>query len=198
MDNMIYIKEYPEPQINYKEVCHYYGNAYPNDEERTLLDLCIGESEGSFTYKVCFRVFPVRIIRKDVDLGFIRLSSANLARNLSGCDRAVLFSATVGVEIDRLIARYSKISPAKALCFQAIGSERIEALCNAFCNDLKNEYGAVKPRFSPGYGDLSLECQKEIFRVLDCERKIGLTLTDSLLMMPSKSVSAFVGIRKGE
>ena len=198
MNNMIFVREYPEPQINYKEVCCYYGNASPNNEEKALLDICLKEAEGAFTYKICFSLFPIHIERKDVDFGFIRLNSANLARNLSGCDKAVVFSATVGVEIDRLIARYSKISPAKALCFQAIGSERIEALCNAFCNDLKNEYGAVKPRFSPGYGDLSLECQKEIFRVLDCERKIGLTLIDSLLMMPSKSVSAFVGIRKGE
>ena len=52
----------------------------------------------------------------------------------------------------------------------------------------------MKPRFSPGYGDLSLEMQRDIFRVLDCPRKIGLTLNESLLMSPSKSVTAIIGI----
>ena len=50
-----------------------------------------------------------------------------------------------------------------------------------------------KPRFSPGYGDLSLEVQKEIFSLLDCPRKIGVSLGDSLLMTPSKSVTAIIG-----
>lgn len=51
-----------------------------------------------------------------------------------------------------------------------------------------------RPRFSPGYGDLPLSAQREIFAVLDCGKRIGLMLNDSLLMSPSKSVTAFVGI----
>ena len=47
---------------------------------------------------------------------------------------------------------------------------------------------------SPGYGDLALDVQKDIFALLDCERQIGLTLGDSLLMSPGKSVTAFAGI----
>ena len=79
--------------------------------------------------------------------------------------------------------------------FQALGAERIESLCDTFCNDMNNELGVrLKPRFSAGYGDLPLEVQKDIFRVLDCPRKIGLTLNDSLLMSPTKSVTAIVGI----
>ena len=198
MSNMIFTREYQNIQINYKEICRYYGTVTPGIEEKTLLDSCIKEAEDSFSYKVCFGIFPLKISEKDVDIGFTALCSENLAKNLSGCNNVVLFSATVGVEIDRLIARYSRLSPSKSLCFQAIGAERIEALCDKFCSDLKSEYGSIKPRYSPGYGDLSLECQKEIFRVLDCERKIGLTLTDSMLMTPTKSVTAFVGIKKGE
>ena len=79
--------------------------------------------------------------------------------------------------------------------FQAIGAERIEALCDAFCDDISKEYNiAIKPRFSPGYGDLPLECQKDIFAVISPEKHIGLTLTDSMLMSPSKSVTAIVGL----
>ena len=90
--------------------------------------------------------------------------------------------------------RYTSLSPAKALFFQAIGAERIESLCDTFCAELKENGLQLRPRFSPGYGDLPLDLQKDLFRVLDCSRKIGLTLNESLLMSPSKSVTAIIGI----
>ena len=52
----------------------------------------------------------------------------------------------------------------------------------------------LRPRFSPGYGDFSLEHQREFFRILEVQKKIGVTLTESLLMMPSKSVTAVIGL----
>ena len=54
----------------------------------------------------------------------------DLSKNLQGYDKAVFFVATVGIEIDRLIKKYSVLSPTKAVIFQAIGAERIESLCN--------------------------------------------------------------------
>jgi cobalamin-dependent methionine synthase I len=51
-------------------------------------------------------------------------------------------------------------------------------------------------RYSPGYGDLPLEMQREIIRALDCGRTIGVTLTESLLMQPSKSVTAVIGMKE--
>jgi cobalamin-dependent methionine synthase I len=57
---------------------------------------------------------------------------------------------------------------------------------------------ALRPRFSPGYGDLPLELQTNLFKVLDCQHFIGLTLNDSMLMSPSKSVTAIVGLRERE
>ena len=61
---------------------------------------------------------------------------------------------------------------------------------------IKKEKGVIRPRFSPGYGDLPIEIQKDIFRALDCPRRIGLTLNENLLMSPTKSVSAIIGIVK--
>ena len=78
--------------------------------------------------------------------------------------------------------------------FQAIGTERIESRCDEFCNYIEKEYGYTAPRFSAGYGDFPLDIQKEIFDVLDPGRKIGVTLNQSMLMSPSKSVTAIVGI----
>ncbi|MBR1820913.1 MAG: Vitamin B12 dependent methionine synthase activation subunit, partial [Clostridia bacterium] len=55
----------------------------------------------------------------------------------------------------------------------------------------------LRPRFSPGYGDFSLDCQPGLFRLLGVQKRIGVTLTDSLLMIPTKSVTAVIGISDG-
>ena len=115
---------------------------------------------------------------------------------MQGCSTAVFFVATIGLEIDRLIMKYSSLSISKAISFNALGTERVESLCDNFCSDLNKEYnGRTTLRFSPGYGDLPLEMQKDIFALLNCEKNIGVSLNESLLMSPSKSVSAIVGIK---
>ena len=195
MSTVVLSKIYKDLPFCEKEILRYAGCKNSNDEISLLLKKCINEAKDIFSYKVCYCEAPVTINKNICDFELIRCESEKLALNLKGCEKAVIFAATIGVEIDRLIAKYGKLSPSKALVFQAIGAERIEALCNSFCSDLEKEYTLkLKPRFSPGYGDLSLDFQKDIFGVLDCERKIGLTLNNSLLMSPSKSVTAIVGI----
>ena len=135
-----------------------------------------------------------------MDLGFATTTSRDLQKNLAGCSSGLVFAATVGLGIDRLIARYARISPTKALLFQAIGAERIESLCEVFCRELSEDQGEylLHPRFSPGYGDLPLAFQKDIFARLDCPKNIGLHLNQSLLLSPTKSVTALVGREKRE
>ncbi len=202
MENTVYTKIYTPPSWNRKEILRYAGVFGSAPEIEALVDSCIAEAEREMTYKVCYSYFALKSDGSVLDLGFAKTNSLHLGKNLAGCERILLFAATVGLGIDRLIKRYGKVSPAKALVFQAIGAERIESLCEAFAKDIPKECAeggfAARPRFSPGYGDLPLEIQKDIFAVLDCPRKIGLTLNDSLLMSPTKSVTAIIGIKKGE
>jgi len=191
---MIFIKNYNESPINQKEILRYIGSNQ-NKETIKLVEECIDETRDIIKYKVCYCELNVSINNNICDFGSFEISSKNLSQNLKGCKRVIVFGATLGIEFDRIIAKYSKLSPAKALIFQGIGAERTEALCNVFCEDIAKEYGVSKrPRFSPGYGDLPLETQREVFSILDCERKIGIILNDSLLMSPTKSVTAFVGL----
>lgn len=189
---MAFIKKYTFKQcgeFNKKEISRYAGNL----QDEALLGECISEVSDKLVYNVCYQKFPFEKQCETLSLGFAQVNSADLAKNLDGCDGILLFAATVGVELDRLIMKYCKISPVKALIFQAIGAERIEKLCDQFCKDMAKEEN-IKPRFSPGYGDLPLDLQKEIFAALDCGKNIGLTLNDSMLMSPTKSVTAIVGI----
>lgn len=185
------------PAVSQKEILRYAGC---KGEERKILSLveeCMREVENKLSYRVCYGKLPVSMQESKVDFGAFSFFSSSLAKNLSGCNEAVFFAATVGIELDRMIERYSRLSPAKAVIFDAIGAERIEALCDAFCHNFAEEESTkLSPRFSPGYGDLPLAAQKDIFAVLGCEKRIGLVLNDSLLMSPSKSVTAIVGLKE--
>lgn len=172
-----------------------YAKIYNTLEFDDLIKECISEVENKLSYKVCYGVFDVEINDNIVDFGEIVVNSKDLASNLKGANIGVIFASTIGIEIDRFINKYSKISQTKALIFQAIGAERIETLANAFNKEINLLYGETKPRFSPGYGDFSIEYQREIFKILNCYKNIGLTLNDSLIMSPSKSVTAIIGIK---
>ena len=192
---MVITKNYNAPVFNEKEILRYAGCKGNIDNVGKLLCECKEEAGGRFSYRVCWLPLNASINGGYCDFGIFAVKSKDLARNLDGCDKAVIFAATVGVEIDRMIAKYSALSPAKALMFDAIGTERIESLCDMFCEDISKELKKfARPRFSPGYGDLDLSFQKEVFSVLNCQKHIGLTVTDSLIMSPSKSVTAIVGL----
>lgn len=195
----VLVKAYGAPAIDRREILRYAGAGAASPELDRLLDECLGEVERELHYRVCYGVFPVSLRADALDLGFTEVRSRDLKKNLEGCESIVLFAATVGLAPDRLIARYSRTAPARALIHQAIGAERVESLCDSFCREIGAEFAAkglsARPRFSPGYGDLPLDMQREIFRALDCPKRIGLTLSSSLLMSPTKSVTAIIGIR---
>ena len=194
----VILKEYAAPDINKREVLRYMGCKESSLEIDALIDRAISLCEESLTYKVCFAEFDLSIEEDICDLSFAKVKSHDLSKCLQGCEKAVIFGATVGLSLDRLILRYGKTQPSLSVCLQAIGAERIEALCDEFCLEMKEKYGAhgkrLRPRFSAGYGDLPLEFQRNIFATLSCEKQIGLTLNDSLIMSPTKSVTAIIGI----
>lgn len=195
MISAVKLRIYEAPPFNEGEILRYAGCRRNGDAETvSLMRSVIAEASASLSYKVCYTKLPVVISDAECDFGAFRLESADLAKNLEGCGSAVVFAATVGFGIDRLITKYSRLSPARALMLQALGAERIEALCDTFCGELEKEYGHLRPRFSPGYGDVPLSAQDHIFALLEPSKKIGLCLNDSLLMSPTKSVTAFVGI----
>ena len=198
MMNIVCEKTYPTPLWNVKEILRYAGCKRATEDLIKLVGALINEVGDKLKYKVCYAEFPLKITDDIIDLEFIRFKSNDLCKTFENCKSVIVFTATVGIEIDRLIEKYGKISPSKAVILDALGAERIEALCDAFCEDMslvvKDRNLQIKPRFSAGYGDVPLEIQKDIFRVLDCHRKIGVTLNESLLMSPSKSVTALIGL----
>jgi hypothetical protein len=189
------MREFPLPALRRSEILRYMGCKSEDGQMAALVNEALALCQGVFTPRVCFSEFEISEKEGSLDLGFAVTHSRDLAKNLCGCKKMILFCATVGHGIDRLTVRHSRLSPSLALCLQSVGAEAIEAVCREFCEYLADEYGSkLRPRFSAGYGDLPLRLQKDIFRALGCEKRIGVTLNESLLMSPTKSVSAIIGI----
>lgn len=196
---MIQIKKCSPAEINIdpKEVTVYLGyySAKTDDTTSALTRLCTDEFLACSNFIACCEKVPVRITDGTVDLGFMSVESTSLAKNLDGCDFAYVMAATTGIESHRLIEKNSIISPLKGIVTDCIGSAAIESFCDKINLSFENP-DFLRPRFSPGYGDLPLECQKKIVEFLQTKKNIGMSLTESLMMVPVKSVTAIIGIGK--
>ena len=171
--------------------CRDDGNAELDNLYRECAELL--KKEASF--KAVWRKSAVSFKGDDtVCFDFGEIKSAFLCKNLEGCTSAYVFAATTGVDVDRLILRLSRISPSKAVITDATGSAAIEDFCDILNGRLKEE-AECKPRFSCGYGDFSIENQKNILEFLNAYKLLGISLSESFLMTPKKSVTAIVGIK---
>ncbi len=144
--------------------------------------------------------FPIEIIEDKCRIGDMRVSSNSLSNHLRGCDKVLLFAATLGSGADMLIRRYSEVKMSYAVMLQAAAAALIELYCDDVNNHLEEQYAEqsyyLRPRFSPGYGDFSIYHQPEIISMTDAYKRIGLTISNGVQMIPMKSVTAVIGLTK--
>ncbi|MDO4615357.1 MAG: vitamin B12 dependent-methionine synthase activation domain-containing protein [Lachnospiraceae bacterium] len=187
-------------QVNRHEIYRYLGVRGEIDEaSRLLVEECLAELRERVTPRHIMRDFPLSIGEDGViDFTCFQTRSENLRKNLKGCSQIRIFAATLGEGADFLIRRYERVRISKSVVMQAASAAMIEAYCNELNQKWREEAALenrfLRPRFSPGYGDFPLEIQTMICDVLKTEKTVGITLTDALLMMPSKSVTAVIGM----
>lgn len=187
--------------LNYKETIRYlgYGKQEPDAAIRALIEDCWLELDASLSPKCTWDVYRLQH-KEENRLCFagMEVTSKSLNKNLAGCGFILLFAATLGPRVDLLIGKYTRLQMSRAVVLQAAAAAAIEDYCNGINTKLKSvmaEKGLyLRPRFSPGYGDFDLAHQRQLITVLDTPKKIGLTLTDSLIMAPAKSVTAVIGL----
>ena len=185
-------------KIKTKEILRYMQCKEETDSIKSVIEkitpivydeLCL---KGSFVY------LPIQCNEVGIYISDTSLKSFSLAKNLKECNAAVVFALSCGINIDRLIKKYSASSTLDAFCINAIATAAIEEYANSFCLEMaeifKNEGLYTRPRFSPGYGDLAIESQTTFLNLTDARRLVGITLTENYMMMPSKSVTAIMGI----
>lgn len=190
-----------EYNIDKSEVRRYLGIPKETDDiTEGLIDECIRELTAAVRPKSVLRTFAITRDnnRLHLDECSITLTGNTADERLSGCTSCALLGATLGIEADNLIRTAQSSNMAKAVIFDACATDLIEKVCDRAQSELAEQAAEagllITERFSPGYGDLPLELQKDICSVLDLGRKIGVYLTNELLLLPTKSVTAFIGI----
>ena len=188
-------------KLDQKEILRYLGykkKDTPDEAVLALMGSVVQELLEVSDPRSVWRVFSIEAVTETaVDLGFIKIESRNLAKNLKGCSQAVFLAATLGSRVEMLLQKYSRLQVSRAMVLQASATEAIEKYCDTCEQEILQSLGEgyyLRPRFSPGYGDFSLDYRKKLLQALDASKRIGITLTDSFLMMPSKSVTAVIGI----
>ena len=187
-----------------KEIFRYlgYSGREPETGVAEAADSCAAALQTVVEPRHVRRVFPLEWVSADrFRIEGMDVVSRNLSRNLRGCSEVCLMAATLGLGPDRLVQRAEALGKmSRAVILQAAAAAMIEAYCDDVNEEIRREAAPkglfLRPRFSPGYGDFSLEHQTELFRILEVQKKIGVMLTGSLLMMPSKSVTAVIGLSK--
>lgn len=184
-----------------KEAIRYlgYGRHAVDEQTLALIDVSFGELDQTTQAKSVYRIFDCKVTGEDqVTIGKMNIKSRSLGKNLRGCKGAVVFGATLGTSVDILMKRYSLTDMAKSVVLQACAAAYLEEYCDnlqlSIGEELKAQNKWLRPRFSPGYGDFDIHHQDDILRMLDTAKKIGLTMTDSYMLTPTKSVTAIIGI----
>lgn len=184
--------------VNPWEVLRYLGAGQGQVPEELLETVrrCGAEIQTAARPKAIWRVFSLEKTRlADTN---VTLTGQDIRRHLADCHQCVLMAATLGADVERLLMQVQVSDMARALILDSCASAAVENLCDNLEADLRTQVEAeglfLTDRFSPGYGDLPLSFQRDFCALLNTQRQIGLTVSESSLLIPRKSVTAVLGI----
>lgn len=190
--------------IDINEVLRYLGVSPEKADKKLKSDVqegikeILSKAQPRYVYNIFDLDFECEYVHiKETN---INLSGNSIRDHLRDCKKCALFAATLGVSVDKIIRYYSRFDITKSLILDACATTLIESFCDEIESKIKNiakeKYRLnITSRYSPGYGDLSLEVQPDLLNILG-SNKIGLTVNDNLIMIPRKSVTAIIGFKE--
>ena len=133
-----------------------------------------------------------------IELEGAYIYSENISKLTSKSNECYILALTLGHETDRQISIEQQKNMLDGMALDACASVRVDLFCdyvikNEIVPGLKNGE-KLTHRFSPGYGDLKMEVTEDILHILNANKLIGLSVTNSLMMTPIKSITAIIGI----
>ncbi|MBU3092029.1 methionine synthase [Clostridium sp. CM028] len=188
--------------IDKQEVLRYLGykNQIINKSIIDLVDECCGEIIDICKENFVYEIFDIERKNDQIFLlgSTLVLKDADIINLLVNSRKCVVMAATLGINVDSRISYYSRFNITKGLIMDACATTAIETLCNELQDEImKNaliDNLHITTRYSPGYGDFSIDNGSEILNVLDAYKKIGLSITENSIMIPRKSVTALIGL----
>lgn len=133
--------------------------------------------------------FKYIYIDMDYKLDFIK-NNPIYDKFLEGCSHYYLVLTTLGKRVDDRVKYYSVSDMKKMIVFDATCGAYLEYLADEY---EKNNFDEPRTyRFCPGYQGTKTSDIREIFKVLN-HNSIGVSLLDSNLMVPLKTMCGIIG-----
>lgn len=194
-------------EIDEREVLRYlqYKNQDIESDLSDKIKQCIKKTKEIINPRFIFRKYEIKKSKFSNKKNEVYLEGSNLTLQsddvynlLLECDECILMSVTLGLEIEREIRKLTYTDLTKGIIIDACATTAIEEACDIvqdnIAKKLLKEDKYITYRYSPGYGDLSIEKNLDINNLLNSQKEIGLTVTDSGIMIPRKSVVALIGV----
>lgn len=191
-------------KVDIEEVARYLGYKGGKMDFETMV--AVEEAQQKLadiaTAKFTYRRFSLERHGETLELANTNfaLTGFDIKALLAECDACLLVAVTLGISVDGLIRKSQIVDMAEAVVADACASSMVECLCNDVEAQLKADYAQENlyftDRFSPGYGDMPLECQSGFCQLLESSKNIGLTVSTSGIMLPAKSITAVIGLAK--
>ena len=186
-----------EPNI--EEILRYLRIRGETPEDlRRQVERVANKLAESLQPRYVYRAFPLERTGDGIvlDGSGVTLTGSLAAKMLQTCDTALLLAATLGMEFEQRLRALERRDMGEAVILDACGSAWVESGCDMAEAEIAERFPGrcLTDRFSPGYGDLPLSLQPSVIAALDAEKRLGIHLSDSFLMTPTKSVTAIIGI----
>ena len=189
--------------LNRAEAFRYMGQRGEITAQlKGLVDECEKELLKAIKPRYVYKAFGIEhseigVVIKNTTL---TLEGWDIKEHLKDCTKCVLLCATVSADVDKLVRTYEATDMAKAFVADSLASVAVEQVCNKAEEEIKNKLDGYNFtwRFSPGYGDFPIDLQQKFLEILDAPKRIGVNTTENMLLVPRKSVTAVIGLSKGE
>ncbi|MBQ3655193.1 MAG: methionine synthase [Synergistaceae bacterium] len=154
--------------------------------------------EGCAECRCVWGRFGVVRVEGGIEVEGAEILSRDIARLTARGDECILLAATLGHEVDRQIALAQRRNMLEGVALDACASVMVDAYIDEYVKGVivpgLREGERLTHRFSPGYGDLGMGVTEDIIAILNAQKRIGLSVTRSMMMSPIKSVTAIIGL----
>ncbi len=179
----------------------YKGGEIP-DNINALAEECEKRLLAAVSPKFVYALFDIEHRENGV---FVKntplvLRGKSISEHLKACEKCALLAATLGSGADGVIRGYESGAMEKAVVADCLASAAIEQVCGLAEEKIRERLSGMYLtwRFSPGYGDFPLDIQRDFLNTLNAPKRIGLTVTENLILIPRKSVTAVIGVSEHE
>lgn len=197
-----YMPDIPFEDFRRREIYRYLRLEGSEPDEETKADVERNLRRLMETARIA-KTAELRPVRREGNIlhfGSFQTESRVLAENLKTSEYVVLFAITLGAAVDRLINKLTVLSKTDAFMTDACATEMLESYANGYCREIKEAAApydlTTHPRFSPGFADFGLEHQWPLIRTLKADKKIHIALTDGNMLIPTKTITAIMGLDK--